>query len=264
MIPTKETNPNVPISENEIIDDVIEANELGITCVHLHARDEKGHSTFKAELYGRIIAGIKKHCPDLVLGVSLSGRDFHEFEKRSEVLSLGVDLGSLTLSSLNFPKQASLNSPEMIMALCQKMNETGTNPELEVFDLGMINYSKYLIEKGLIQNPLYYNIILGNISGLQLNASHIGSAIADLPSGALWSLGGIGSTQLSANSIAIAIGGGVRVGIEDNIYYDQGRKELTTNMNLLRRIHRLADEFERKIMKSKAFGELGFYNKFRN
>lgn len=264
MVPNKDLNPNVPISINEIVEDVQRADEIGITMVHLHARDEQGLPTYKTETFNLIIEGIRKHCKDLVICLSLSGRNFNDVEKRSEALSLKADMGSLTLSSMNFPKQASVNDPEMIIALANKMIETGTNPELEIFDLGMINYSKYLIKKGLIHPPFYYNIILGNAAGLQVNASHIGSAISDLPLDSYWALGGIGNSQLSANTIAIAMGGGVRVGLEDNIYYDKNRKVKATNMKLLARVHRIAEEFERTIMSSKEFGGLGFYNKFRN
>lgn len=264
MIPTKGMNPNVPITPNEIIEDVIQAKELGITLTHLHARDGDGSPTYKANIYRDIVEGIKKHCPDLVICLSLSGRNFNQLEKRAEPLQLGVDMGSLTLSSLNFPNQASVNSPEMIQALCEEMDKYGTHPELEVFDLGMINYSKYLIKKGFITGSLYYNIIVGNIAGLQCELTHIGNAVAQLPNNALWSIGGIGKSQLSAHAIAIASGGGVRVGLEDNLYYDYSKKTLASNLQLLSRVHRLAEELQRDIMDSITFGNLGFYNKSRN
>ncbi|WP_235294813.1 BKACE family enzyme [Portibacter lacus] len=264
MIPSKLQNPKVPISPQEIIEDVHRAYEKGITLVHLHARDETGIPTYKSAVYREIVEGVKKYCNDLVICLSLSGRNFNELDKRSEALELGVDMGSLTLSSLNFPQQASVNSPEMIFGLCERMKETGTNPELEIFDLGMINYSKYLIKKGMISGPLYYNIILGNISSLQLDPTQIGIAIQSLPANSYWSLGGIGDTQLRANVIAIALNGGVRIGLEDNIYYDMNREIKASNMDLIERIHRIAAEFDRPIMKAKTFGDLGFYNKNRS
>jgi uncharacterized protein (DUF849 family) len=263
MVPTKVMNSNVPLSPHEIVEQVHEANEIGITLVHLHARDEFGVPTYKAEIYEKIVNGLRKCCPDLVICVSLSGRNFSEFSQRSEALELDVDMGSLTLSSMNFADQPSINSTEMIMALCTKMNERGIHPELEVFDLGMINYGKYLIRKGLIKNPLYFNIILGNIAGLQLNFSQIGNVVNDLPENALWSLGGIGTIQLAANTLSIAMGGGVRVGLEDNLYFDQGKKVLATNIDLIKRTHQIANEFERPLLTSKEFGNLGFYNNNR-
>lgn len=264
MIPTKEMTPHVPISVNEIIEQVHQAHELGITLTHLHARAENGQPTYKAEIYEKIVNGVRKHCPDLVICLSLSGRNFPELEKRAEPLDLDIDMGSLTLSSLNFPRTASVNSPSTIEGLCKKMLKRGIHPELEVFDLGMINYAKYLHRKGLIKGPYYFNIILDNIAGMQVDFSHIGTAIKDLPNDSVWALGGIGIQQLAANAAAIALGGGVRVGLEDNIFYDQKRSQLATNLELIKRIHRLANEFERPIMKPNTFGNMGFYRNKSN
>lgn len=265
MVPTKAMNPNVPITIAEIIEQVHEAYEIGITLVHLHARDEAdGSPTWKAEIYGRIFEGIRQYCPDLPLCASLSGRNYNVFEKRSEVLSLRPDMGSLTLSSLNFVTQASTNSPDMIQQLALKMQEEGVIPELEVFDLGMLHYGHYLIRKKILQAPFYVNIITGNIAGMQTNLAEVGVALSQLPPDAIWALGGIGQQQLVANTLAIASGGAVRVGLEDNLYYDQSRKTLATNASLLRRVHELAAVFERPMMTPKAFGALGFYNRFRN
>jgi uncharacterized protein (DUF849 family) len=265
MVPTKQMTPHVPVSVSEIVEEVHAANEIGITIVHLHARDEDtGVPTYKKSVYGLIVENIRKHCPELVICISLSGRNFNEFSKRSEALDLQPDMGSLTLSSLNFPQQASVNDPDMIKQLATRMQEVGTKPELEVFDLGMINYAHYLIAKDLIRPPHYFNIILGNIAGMQMDASTIGATLHSLPPGSHWAFGGIGPQQLSSNAMAIALGGGVRVGIEDNIYYDQGRHRLATNIELIKRIHDLAAIHERAVMPSRVFGALGFYNtKFR-
>ncbi len=261
MIPTKAKNPHVPTSVSEIVEEVHEAFELGITMVHLHARDEESQApTHKKEVYGRILEGLRKYCPELVMGVSLSGRSVSSVELRSEVLQLLPDMGSLTLSSLNFPRQASINAPETIEGLIERMERYGVKPELEVFDLGMINYAKYLIRKSLLKAPFYFNIILGNIAGLQLDFLHLGTAIRELPEGSLWAAGGIGRAQLGANNLAIAMGGGVRVGLEDNIYFDRAKKKPAGNKALLLRIHELAEIHERKIMKAGELGRAGFYN----
>ena len=265
MVPTKEMSPLVPISIDEIVEDVLLANEIGITLVHLHAREEDGSPSYKKQIYSKIVDKIREFAPDLVICLSLSGRNFNEFSLRSEPIEIYPDMGSLTLSSLNFTNQASINSPTMIMDLVMKMNDYGVHPELEVFDLGMINYSKYLIQKNRIAGPTYYNIILGNVAGMQANAIEIGTALASLPNDSHWSLGGIGTSQLTANSLAIALGGGVRVGLEDNLYYDNARLQKCSNADLLKRVHGLAEIHQRQLMQAKEFGELGFYNlKYRN
>lgn len=204
MIPTKAMTPHVPVSVSEIVEQVHAACEIGITLAHLHARDEQtGAPTYRKSVYRDIIEGIRKHCPELVICLSLSGRDFNEFDKRSEAIELRPDMGSLTLSSLNFPRQASVNAPDMIQALAQKMTDFGVHPELEVFDLGMIHYAHYLIKKEIIGPPYYVNIILGNLAGMQTDLTEVGLAVKQLPADSWWALGGIGRQQLQANAIAI-------------------------------------------------------------
>mgnify|MGYP001589963417 CR=1 FL=1 len=271
MIPTKEMTPHLPITPQEIVEDVRRAVEIGITMVHLHARDAAGkQSTCSAAVYGEIIAGIRSFSPDLVICVSLSGRRVSEFEKRAEPLQLEGDLkpdmGSLTLSSLNFNREASVNSPEMIAMLAGEMKARGILAELEAFDAGMINYAKYLEKKDILKPPHYFNLLLGNIACAQADLLHVGIMIRDLPDHSFWSLAGIGDYQLFMNSVALAAGGGVRVGLEDNIWFDTGRTHLASNSDLLRRIHCLAEANERKVMSPGRFRELlnlqGGYGKY--
>ncbi len=261
MVPMRAMSPHIPLKVNEIVEQVHEANEIGITLVHLHARNEQTElPDWDPALYARILEGVRKHCPDLVLCVSLSGRNFNEFDKRSAVIELRPDMGSLTLSSLNFTQQASVNAPDMIRDLALKMNDYGVKPELEVFDLGMIHYGRYLVEKQIIKPPFYWNIIAGNIAGIQTDLVELGIAVKQLPPASFWAFGGIGRQQITATTLAVAMGGGVRIGLEDNIYFDAQRKHLATNADLLRRVHQLADMFERPLMTSAEFGALGFYN----
>lgn len=256
MIPTKEMTPHVPITISEIIEDVHEAVDIGITMVHLHARDEiTGVPTYKKEVYGKIIEGIRKYAPELIICVSLSGRGIKEFAHRASPLqlegNLKPDMGSLTLSSLNFNKTESVNSPDMIQKLAIEMKNKGILPELEAFDAGMINYAKYLEKKGILQSPHYFNLLLGNIACAQADILYAGLMIRDLPKDSYWSLAGIGDDQLKMNSVAIATDGGVRVGLEDNIYFDHNRLKLAKNSDLLTRIHVLASANEREMMSSK-------------
>lgn len=255
MIPTKQMTPHVPITVAEIIEDVHRAVEIGITMVHLHVRDDHtGEPTYKANVYGKIIEGIRSFTNDLIICVSLSGRTFKEFEKRAEPLTLQgdskPDMGSLTLSSLNFNRQASMNAPNMIKVLAKEMKSRGVLPELEAFDAGMINYARYLEKKGLLDPPHYFNLIVGNIACAQADLLHVGIMVRDLPDNSLWSIGGVGNAQLAMNSLAIATGGGVRVGLEDNIWFDTARTKLATNAELVNRIHDLVAANDRGVMLS--------------
>ncbi len=255
--------PHLPESPDEIIDQIHACYEIGITIVHIHARDLQGMPSYKKSIYQTIIEGVKKHCPDLVICTSISGRNFNEFEKRAEAIELFPDMASLTLSSMNFINQSSTNAPDIIKKLAEKMQDYGVKPELEVFDIGMLNYARYLIGKELIGPPYYFNIILGNIASLQMNLIHVGAIVNDLPDESYWSLGGLGKFQLQANMTAIANGGGVRTGLEDNIYFDQESKQLASNTSLIKRIHQLAKISGRQVMSGREFGKLGFYNRNR-
>lgn len=272
MIPKKTETSFVPISGDEIIEDVKRAWELGITMVHLHIRHEVTQvPCYKKETYAEVIKGIREFAPDLIVCVSTSGRNFSDFEKRADVLqlkgALKPDLASLTLSSLNFNKQASINEPGMILKLAQAMQQKGIKPELEVFDAGMINYAKYLIHKKLLNPPFCFTLILGNIACAQADLLHIGLMIRDLPDQSIFSLGGVGDSQLPVNSLAISMGFGVRVGLEDNIWYDPSRTRLAANIELLQRVKELGMANEREVMTSaelrsllglkKGFGEYG-------
>ena len=173
MIPTKEMTPHVPVLVDEIVTDVKEACELGITMVHLHAREPQTQApTYKKEMYAEIISGIREFAPELIICVSLSGRNFKALSQRADPLylegNLKPDMGSLTLSSLNFNQTASLNAPSMVKDLARTMKELGILPELEAFDVGMINYARYCHNKGVLDAPFYFNRLLGNHSGLTL------------------------------------------------------------------------------------------------
>ncbi|MHA7865547.1 beta-keto acid cleavage family enzyme [Flagellimonas marinaquae] len=257
MIPTKSINTSVPLSPSEIIEQTHEAYEIGITIAHLHARDEDEKPTYKKTIYAKIIEGVRKHCPDLIVCCSTSGRDFSMFEQRSEVIELRPDMCSLILSSLNFHQVASVNSPKMIERLLDKMLEYGVHPEFECFDLGMINFGKYLLKKKEIQRPAYWNLIFGNIAGFQPTFNQIGTAISELPEGDFIGLGGLGKYQLMTNALAIAYGLGVRVGLEDNNWLDLQKTKKATNLALLERIHSLMKENEKQLLNS---SELGLYN----
>jgi len=122
------------------------------------------------------------------------------------------------------------------------MRDRGIRPELEVFDLGMMNYAHYLIRKGYLSPPYYFNFILGNVSGAQANPSHLGMLINELPEDSVWCAGGIGVAQTPAAMMALAAGGGVRIGLEDNLWYDPARTILASNVALVQRVNRMAQE----------------------
>lgn len=252
---TTRENSYAPLTPNEIIEEVHEAYELGITLTHIHARDPITlENTYKKEVYRDIIEGIRKHCPDLSICVSLTGRLHPEFEKRSEVLELYPDMGSLTMSSLNFPKGASVNEPKMILKLIEKMEHYGVIPEIECFDSGMLNYTNYLIEKNILKFPHYINVILGNIYNSQSDISSVASVLYNKPKNSIICFGGIGKDQLKANVLGLLYGDGIRIGLEDNLYFKE--KEKTKNITLLNRINKIMNEMNLTSMKPSEFKKL--------
>jgi uncharacterized protein (DUF849 family) len=260
--PTRD-NSLAPLDVNEIVEEVIMANELGISIVHLHAREGEGFvNTYKKDVYGKIIEGVRKYCPDLLVCTSLTGRNFPELEKRTEVLQCYPDMGSLTMSSLNFPTGASVNQPEMILSLISEMDKYGVTPEIECFDSGMVNYTNYLIKKGILKVPFYMNVILGNIYNAQSDLTTVSSIRNSIDDDVTVCVGGIGGQQLRSNILGLLEFDGVRVGLEDNLYY-RG-KEMATNQMLLERIHRLMNEMEMELMTSKDLRDMGYGNKVLN
>jgi 3-keto-5-aminohexanoate cleavage enzyme len=260
--PTRD-NSFAPLLPNEIIEEVHNANEVGISIVHLHARDEETlMNTYKKEVYQKIIEGIKKHCPGLLICVSLTGRNFPELEKRTEVLQLHPDMGSLTMSSLNFPSGASINQPDMILSLIKEMDKYGVQPEIECFDTGMLNYTNYLISKNMLKPPYHINVILGNIYNGQSDFGTLASIKSNLPVNSYTCLGGIGSQQLKSTTYGLLDFDGVRIGLEDNLYYKD--KEKTTNIKLLKRVHRIMDELDMTQYTSNELRQKGYGNKIIN
>ncbi len=251
MVPTRVQNASLPETPDQIAEDAERCRAAGASIIHLHARESDGSPTYRSDIYREIIAKVRGRAPDVIVCVSTSGRNFKTFEQRSEVLNLDDDVGpemaSLTLGSMNFPQQASVNEPAMIKKLADTMNERGIVPELEVFDLGMIDYAKYLIDRKILREPFYFNLLLGSLGTLAASAFNLAAAVMSLPAGSTWAGAGIGRFQFLMNSIAIPMGGNVRVGLEDNLLWDHETKEQATNLRLVERLARLANAAERKV-----------------
>lgn len=249
MVPTKAMTEAVPLSVEEIVDDVGRCVERGASIVHLHGRDEDGAPTHRSDVVGEIVQRLRKDHTDLVIGVTCSGRNVSDPEARAEVLDLDgdakPDLASLTLGSMNFARSASVNAPDTVQLLAARMRDRGIKPELEAFEPGMLGYAHYLVERGVLVAPCYVNILLGNVATAPLTAASLAAFLAAVPPGWTWSLAGIGYHQLRANTVAMALGGHVRVGLEDTIWYDQRRSRLATNAELVSRVVEIADRLER-------------------
>jgi 3-keto-5-aminohexanoate cleavage enzyme len=248
MVPTPADNASLPVTVGQIIAEARRCADAGASILHVHARGENGTPTWRPEIYQAIIGGIRANCPDLLISGSTSGRLWSDFEKRSAALDCRPDLASLTPGSMNFPATASVNPPQIICQLATAMNERGVMPELEFFEIGMIDYVRdYLIPKGILQAPFYANLLLGSLGTLAASARNLVHMVEALPAGTVWSAAGIGRFQFPVNSLAIAMGGHVRVGLEDNLWMDAEKTDPATNVRLIERVVRLAAAVGRPI-----------------
>ncbi|CAN5526420.1 3-keto-5-aminohexanoate cleavage protein [soil metagenome] len=254
MVPTREQTPHVPLTPAEVAADVAACWQVGITSVHLHARDEAGAPTWRRDIYERLVGAVRERTPEVLINVSTSGRTWSELERRADVLALDGDLApdiaSLTPSSLNFLTSASINAPDVVRGLARIMRERGITPEFELFDLGMISMMKRLVVEELAAEPVLVNLFFGNLAGLQPTPMEVGIAVERLPAGAIWSGAGLGDYQGVAQLLSVASGGGVRTGIEDSIHPHGTRERLATNLELVEQVQGMLTAAGRRMMTS--------------
>ena len=244
MVPRRAQVPHVPVTAEQIVADAVACVDAGAAILHLHARDPDESPAWRRSAYAEFIPAIREQRPEAVICVSTSGRDVAELEKRADVLALEgdakPDMASLTLGSLNFRTSASVNAPDMIVALAERMTERGIAPELEVFDTGMAYLAAELEDRGVLHGPLYANLILGSVNTAPATARDLAHLVDALPPGTTWAAGGIGPFQLPMNAMAVFMGGHVRTGLEDNPTLDSERTLAATNRALVERVAALA------------------------
>lgn len=245
-VPGKDLNPDTPVTPAEIAEDIEECRGLGVSIAHIHARDEGGRPTHSKQAYGKILAEIKARNIDVITQLSTGARGGENTpEGRGQMLDLACDMASLATGSSNFPNSVNENSPALIEALAKKMYENGIKPEIEAFDAGMISNAKRLLKKGVLKEPLHFNLVMnvpGSIEGTPRNLMFM---IESLPPGSTWSVCGIGPSQVSMLTMGILLGGHVRTGLEDTLLYEKGVP--ATNAMLVKRVVRIAKELNRAV-----------------
>ena len=244
-VPTRQMTPHVPITPEEIIANAIACEAAGAAIIHIHARnpDDESAST-DYHLFAEICQGIRAET-DLIVQISTGGRAGMEYNQRSERLNLKPEMASLTTGSVNFPDAVYANSPQLIDALANDMQRLAIKPEMEIFDVSMISNAMALIQKGLVSPPLHFDFVLGLRGALPATVEHLIHLKNSIPADATWTVAGIGKAQLAMSTYAILMGGHVRVGLEDNIYFSRG--ELATNERLIERTVRLARILGREV-----------------
>jgi len=244
-LPTKETNPDVPITPEEVAEDAVRCRQAGASLVHVHARDREGRPTLDPDIFLRSHQLISKQS-DVIVQISTGGRAGMDADARARpVCQIRPEMASLTTGSVNFPDQVYANSTELVEHLARAMKEAGTKPEMEIFEAGMIDNAMRLVDQQLATPPLHFDLVLGLRGGQPANARTLLFLSESIPTGSTWTAAGIGRWQLPMAVMAITMGGHVRVGLEDNIYYRRG--QLATNEQLVARISRIAAELGREV-----------------
>jgi 3-keto-5-aminohexanoate cleavage enzyme len=244
-VPTKKITSHVPITPEEIFETGIRCEQLGAAIIHVHARnpvDETASTDYA--VFEEIHSGLKARTK-LIIQISTGGRAGMAYEERNERLKLRPEMASLTTGSVNFPNSVYANSPELIEDLAADMQRLGIKPEMEIFDVSMVNNAMALVGKKLVRPPLHFDFVLGLKGALPASIENLVHLKNTIPSGATWTVAGIGPAQLPMAAYAILMGGHVRVGLEDNIYYRKG--ELASNEQLVERVVQLAEVLGREI-----------------
>ncbi len=244
----KTDNPAVPYTPAEIAAEAIAAVKAGASIVHLHAREDDGSPSQDPARFAEAIRLIRRDV-DVIIQISTGGAVSATPDERLQPvrdLAPAPEMASLTLGTVNFGADVFWNPPDLIETFAREFLERGIKPELEIFESGMMTTAQRLAKKGLIASPLHFDFVLGvpgALSGTPENLMHL---YAQLPAGSTWTVAGIGAAELKLGTLAIAMGGHVRVGFEDNVFYRKGELA-TSNAQLVSRIARIAAELDRPI-----------------
>jgi 3-keto-5-aminohexanoate cleavage enzyme len=245
---TRQQTAHIPITPEEIAQSGIEAWKAGASVLHIHVRDpETGLGTPEVSIFREVVDRIRSET-DAVLCLTTSGIPGRNLPipDRLQPLALHPELVSFDAGSINMGANVFLNPLEFLETLAKETLEEGVKPELEVFEVGMVYTCLRLLEKGLLKTPLHFQFVLGVPGGMPATAKSLLHLSEIVPEGSTWSVIGIGQGQLPMVMIAIAMGGHVRVGLEDNIYYSKGVLA-KSNAQLVERVVRIAKEFGREI-----------------
>lgn len=244
-VPTRELTPHVPLTPEEIAADARQCYQAGATVCHIHARDAAGRPTHLKDSFAAILKALDATGCPIIRQISTGARAGKTPEDRAQALDLGPASASLATGSSNFPNTANVNDPPLVRFLAKTMLERNIKPEIEVFDTAMIQNALDLKKEGLLRDPLQFNLVMGVKGSQPATAKNLFHLVESLPPGCVWSVSVIGAAHVPLSTIALALGGHVRVGLEDNVYYTKG--VLATNLALVERIAAIARAFGREL-----------------
>ncbi|MEW6229291.1 MAG: 3-keto-5-aminohexanoate cleavage protein [Bacillota bacterium] len=242
---TRADNPNLPLSPREIAEAALEARNAGASIIHLHVRDAEGKPTQAIAVFRETMALIREKC-DVMVQISTGGAVGTPPEERLRPLDLVPEMATLTCGTVNFGDGVFENPPWLIEVFARKMAELHIKPELEVFDVGMVETAVKLARRGLLTEPLCFDFVMGVPGGIPGTIDNLLHLVSQVPAGSSWQVAGIGRAELPLGVVAIVAGGHVRVGFEDNVYYSKGVLA-ESNAQLVARMARIAKEVGREV-----------------
>lgn len=242
---TRQQTPHLPVTPEEIAAEAERCAQAGAAVMHIHVRDQHGHPTQDPEVFARAEELIRQRC-DVIVQYTTGGAVGTPLEKRLAPLNNRPEMATLTTGTVNFGDEIFENPWSTIQALAARMLELGVKPELEIFDFGMVDNALRLIKEGLLTAPYHFDFVLGVPGALSARPEHLIHLVSLLPPESTWQVAAVGRHQLPLTTMAMALGGQVRVGLEDNLYYSRG--VLASNHQLVARAARIAQELGRPLM----------------
>lgn len=246
-LPQKKNNPAVPITIQEQVESTHAAFEAGATLAHCHVRNDDGSPTSDPERFARLVEGLRKHCPGLIIQLSTGGRS-GAGKERGGMLCTKPDMASLATGSVNFPTRVYDNSPDLVEWLAGEMKRLGIKPEVEAFDLSMVFKAAEMAKSGQIVGPLHVQFVMGVKNAMPVDRPAFEFYVATLKRlapDATWTGAGIGRDQLTLNRWSLELGGHCRTGLEDNIRMDDSTLA-PSNAALVARVATLCGEYGRQ------------------
>lgn len=222
---TREQTPHLPITAEEIAEDAVKCREAGAAMVHLHVRTADGKPSQDAELFRAAIRAIRKRT-DILIQTSTGGAVGMNVDERCGPLTLTgsdrPDMATLTTGTVNFGQDVFWNPRPLVRDIAKRIRALGIKPEIECFDVGMIDEASILAKEGLVDLPAHYDFVLGVPGALTARVDALEFMIKSLPEGSTWTVAGVGRHQLPFVAHAAERGGNARVGLEDNVYVSKG------------------------------------------
>ncbi|PID94465.1 MAG: 3-keto-5-aminohexanoate cleavage protein [Bacteroidales bacterium] len=244
---TKEQNPAVPYTVEEIVREAKSAYDAGAAIVHIHVREDDGTPTQSKARFKECIEAVKKAIPDVILIPSTGGAVGMSAEERLQPTELFPEMATLDCGTCNFGDEVFENTMPMMRDFGKRMLENNIKPEYECFEMGHLDTIVRMANKGQVPgHPMQFNFVLGVPGCTPATADNLVWLVNKIPTGSTWTATGIGRSEFPLAAITIAMGGHVRVGFEDNLYISKGVLA-KSNGELVSKVVRLAKELGREV-----------------